>query len=54
MRIMKNACNILDGKLDGKRPPGKPRCRWNDNIEMGVRDGSCVGVQWVQLAQDRV
>jgi hypothetical protein len=32
MGEMRNAHNILAGKPEGKRPLGKPRCRWEDNI----------------------
>jgi hypothetical protein len=31
---MKNAYKMLVGKPDGKRPPGRPRCGWEDNIEI--------------------
>jgi hypothetical protein len=33
----KNACKILVGKPEGKRPLEKPRCRWVDNIKMDLR-----------------
>jgi hypothetical protein len=32
-----NACSILVGKPEGKRPPGRPRRRWEDNIKMDLR-----------------
>jgi len=32
-----NACSILVGKPEGKRPPGRPRHRWEDNIRMDLR-----------------
>jgi hypothetical protein len=32
----KNACRVLVGKPEGKRPLGKPRCRWEDNIKMDL------------------
>jgi hypothetical protein len=35
----RNAYRILDGKLEGERPLGRPRCRWVDNIKMDLRDG---------------
>jgi hypothetical protein len=34
----KNAYRILLGKLEGKRPVGRPRCRWVDNIKMDLRE----------------
>jgi hypothetical protein len=33
----RNACRILVGKPEGKRPLGRPRCRWVDNIKMDLR-----------------
>jgi hypothetical protein len=35
MGEMRNVCNILVGKLEGKRPLGRPRRRWEDNIRIG-------------------
>jgi hypothetical protein len=37
---MRNACNILVGKPEGQRPLGRPRCRWEDNIRMDLREMS--------------
>jgi hypothetical protein len=42
------------GRPEGKRPLGKPRCRWEDNIKMDLRDIGIDGANWIQLAQDRV
>ena len=44
---------VLVGKPEGKRPLGRPRCRWEDNIKMDLREveGSCG--DWMELAQDR-
>jgi len=42
----------LDGKPKRKRPPGRPRCRWQD-IKMDLRDVGRGGVDWMHLAQDR-
>jgi hypothetical protein len=36
----RNACRTLVGKPEGKRPFGRPRRRWADNIEMNLRDGN--------------
>jgi hypothetical protein len=38
----------------GKRPPGRPRHRWEDNINMDLREILINGVNWIWLAQDRV
>jgi hypothetical protein len=35
---MRNACRILLGKPEEKRPLGRPRCRWVDNIKMDLRE----------------
>jgi hypothetical protein len=42
------------GWHEGKRPLGRPRQRWEDNIKMGFREIGINGVNWIQLAQDRV
>jgi len=41
------------GKPEGKRPLGRPRHRWEDNIKMNLQEVRCGGVEWVELAQDR-
>jgi len=41
------------GKTDGKRPLGKPRRRWEDNIKIDLQKVGCGGVDWIELAQDR-
>ena len=43
---------VLVGKPEGKRPLGRPRHRWEDNIKMDLQEVGCGGVDWVQLAQD--
>jgi hypothetical protein len=48
----RNACRILVGKPEGKRPLGRPRRRWVDNIKMDLRD-KWDGMDWIDLAQDR-
>jgi hypothetical protein len=45
---------ILVGRPEGKRPLGRPRRRWEDNIKMDLREMGIDGVNWIQLAQDRV
>ena len=41
------------GKPDGKRALGRPRCRWKDNIKMGLQEVGYEGMDWIDLAQDR-
>ena len=41
------------GKPEGKRPLGRPRRRWEDNINMDFQEVGCEGVDWIELAQDR-
>jgi hypothetical protein len=49
----RNAYRILVGKPEGRRPLGRPRRRWVDNIRMDLREIGWDGVYWVDLAQDR-
>jgi hypothetical protein len=44
---------IMLGNPEGKRPLGRPRCRWVDNIKMDVRETGWDGMDWIDLAQDR-
>jgi len=44
---------VLVGKPEGKRPLGRPRRRWEDNIKMDIQEVGCVGMDWISLAQDR-
>jgi len=41
------------GKPEGKRPLGRSRRRWEDNIKMVVQEVGCGGLDWIELAQDR-
>jgi hypothetical protein len=41
------------GKPEGKRPLGRPRRRWEDNIKMDLQEVGCEGMDWIDLAQDR-
>jgi hypothetical protein len=43
----------LMGKPEGKRPLGRLRCRWEDNIKMDLQDVGCGSVDWIELAEDR-
>jgi hypothetical protein len=49
----RNAGRILVGKLEGKRPLGRPICRWVDNIKMDLRETEWGDMDWINLAQDR-
>jgi hypothetical protein len=53
MRENMNACLILVGKPEGKRPLGRPRCRWVDNIKIDLREIEWNGIDRIDLAQDR-
>jgi hypothetical protein len=44
---------VLVGKLEGKRPLGRPRPRWEDGVRMDLRETGLGGVDWIRLAQDR-
>jgi len=44
---------VLVGKPEGKRPLGRPRRRWEDNIKMNLKEVGCGGMDWIDLAQDR-
>ena len=44
---------VLVGKPEGKRPLGRPRRRWVDNIRMDLQDVGCGYEDWIGLAQDR-
>jgi len=44
---------VLVGKPEGKRPLGRPRRRWVDNIRMDLQEVGCGNVDWIGLAQDR-
>ena len=44
---------VLVGKPEGKRPLGKPRRRWVDNIRMDFQEVGCWYMDWIGLAQDR-
>jgi hypothetical protein len=44
---------VLVGKPEGKRPLGRPRCRWEDNIKTDLQEVEGVYGDWMELAQDR-
>jgi hypothetical protein len=45
---------VLVGRPEGKRPLGRSRHRWEDNIKMGLRETGIDRANWMRLAQDRV
>jgi hypothetical protein len=49
----RNGYRILMGKLQGKRPLERPRRRWEDGIEMDLREIGWGGVEWIHLPQDK-
>jgi hypothetical protein len=49
----KNVYRLLVGKPDGKRPLGRPRRRWMDNIKMDLLEIGLNVLDWIGLAQDR-
>jgi hypothetical protein len=53
MGEVKNAYRILVGQPEGRRPLGRPRSRWKDNIQMDLREIGFGDVDWIYLAQDR-
>jgi len=44
---------VLVGKPEGRRPLGRPRRRWEDNIKTNLQKVGCVCMDWIELAQDR-
>jgi len=44
---------VLVGKPEGKRPLGRPKLRWEDNIKMDIQEVGCGDMDWIELAQDR-
>jgi hypothetical protein len=52
MGAKRNANRIMVGKLEGKRPPERPRRIWVDNIKMDLREIRWGSVDWIDLAQD--
>jgi hypothetical protein len=49
----RNAYGLLAGKPEGKRPLGRPRRRWMDNIKIDLLEIGWSGVDWIDLVQDR-
>jgi hypothetical protein len=49
----RNACTLVVGKPEGKRPLERPRRRWVNNIKMDLGEIGWDGIDWTDLAQDR-
>jgi hypothetical protein len=46
--------SVLVARAEGKRPLGRSRRRWEDNIKLDLREIGIDGANWIHLAQDRV
>jgi len=44
---------VLVGKPEVKRPLGRPRRRWEDNIKMDLQEEGCGSMEWIKLAQEK-
>jgi hypothetical protein len=53
MKEERKVYKVLVGKPEGKRPLGRPRCRWEDGLRMDLREIDLGSVDWIRLAQDR-
>jgi len=49
----RGVCRVLMWKPEGKRPLGRPRRRWEDNIKMDLQEVGCGDMYWIELAQNR-
>jgi hypothetical protein len=53
MGKQRNAYRVLMEKPEGRRPLGRPRHRWEDNIKMDLKDIRWEGLDWIRLSEDR-
>jgi hypothetical protein len=53
MREGRGLYRVLVGKYEGKRPLGRPRRRWEDNIKTDLQEVGCGGMDWIELARGR-
>ena len=53
MEQSRNSYRVLVGKPEGKRPLGRPRRRWEDNIKMDLREVGCDPGEWIDRTGDR-
>jgi hypothetical protein len=49
----RGAYRILVGRPEGRRPLGRPRCRWEDNIKMDLQEVGWGDMDWIDTTQDR-
>jgi hypothetical protein len=49
----RGAYRVLVGRPEGRRPLGRPRHRWEDNIKMDLQEVGWGGMDWIDMAQDR-
>ena len=49
----RRVCRFLVGKPEGRRPVGRPRRRWVNNIRTDLQEVGCGYVDWIELAQER-
>ena len=54
MKESRNTYRVLVERLEGKKPLGRPRRRWEKNIKLDLREVDCDAVDWIRLAQARV
>jgi len=54
MEEKRTVYRVLVGKPEGRRPLGRTRHRWEDNIKMDLPEVECGGMDWIELAQDRI
>jgi hypothetical protein len=54
MGLRRSVYKVLLGKPEGKRPLGRPRHRWEDNIKLDLQELVFGVMDWIELAQDRV
>jgi hypothetical protein len=47
------AYRVLVGRPEGRRPLGRPRRRWEDNIKMDLQEVGWGGMDWIDMTQDR-
>jgi len=48
----RGVCRVLVRRPEGKRPLGRPRRRWEDNIKMYLQEVGCGGLDWIEVAED--
>jgi hypothetical protein len=53
MGVKRGVYTVLVGKPEEKRPLGRPRHRWQDNIKMNLQEVGCEVMNWIELALDR-